>query len=351
MVAASPSRGLYRAACFLVGSILFLITLGGQVTTRVAGMAVPDWPGTFGHNMFAYPWSSMTSSMFIFLEHSHRLVASGVGFITLLVSTWVFLTQSKGWARRLAVAASFLVVLQGILGGQRVIQASWVLGLLHGCLAQGYLLVAGSLALVLSRFWENPGHGDDLARSRAKMVWFMTVLVFTQTILGALMRHEGPGFLSVPDFPKIYGQWMPAFWDSTVLSKINHYRASQLQWPETTRVLILWQILHRTLGILAAVGILGGAIWSVRSAMTPSWWTRGMVGWVFLAVSQVVLGISILWTGRLPEIATAHVLLGASLTLMGWLLGLASWRSTQDLPLAKMNRNTLRKNTKREVSQ
>jgi len=351
MVAASPSRGLYRAACFLVGSILFLITLGGQVTTRVAGMAVPDWPGTFGHNMFAYPWSSMTSSMFIFLEHSHRLVASGVGFITLLVSTWVFLTQSKGWARRLALAASFLVVLQGILGGQRVIQASWVLGLLHGCLAQGYLLVAGSLALVLSRFWENPGHGDDLARSRAKMVWFMTVLVFTQTILGALMRHEGPGFLSVPDFPKIYGQWMPAFWDSTVLSKINHYRASQLQWPETTRVLILWQILHRTLGILAAVGILGGAIWSVRSAMTPSWWTRGMVGWVFLAVSQVVLGISILWTGRLPEMATAHVLLGASLTLMGWLLGLASWRSTQDLPLAKMNRNTIRMNTKREVSQ
>jgi cytochrome c oxidase assembly protein subunit 15 len=347
----TPSaQGPYRAACFLVGSILFLITLGGQVTTRVAGMAVPDWPGTFGHNMFVYPWSSMTASMFVFLEHSHRLVASGVGLITLLVSVWVFLTQPKGWARRLAVTASVLVVLQGILGGQRVIQASWVLGLIHGCLAQGYLLVAGSLALVLSRFWKRPGHGDDLARARAKMVWFMTALVLTQTILGALMRHEGPGFLSVPDFPKIYGEWMPAFWDSAVLTKINHYRASKLQWPETTRTLILWQILHRTLGIVALVGILGGAIWSVRSAVTPSWWSRGMVGWVFLAISQVVLGISILWTGRLPEIATAHVLLGASLSLVGCLLGLASWRSTQDLPLAKFAQTTPRKNPKREVS-
>ena len=122
------ARGPYRAACFLVGSILFLITLGGQVTTRVAGMAVPDWPGTFGHNMFVYPWSSMTSSMFIFLEHSHRLVASGVGLITLLVSIWVFLTQPKGWARRLAITASVLVVLQGILGGQRVTHPTWVLG-------------------------------------------------------------------------------------------------------------------------------------------------------------------------------------------------------------------------------
>ena len=349
MEASAPSRGLFRAACFLVGAILFLITLGGQVTTRVAGMAVPDWPGTFGHNLFVYPWSSMTSSVFIFLEHSHRLVASGVGLITLFVTAWVFFTQPQGWARRLALAASVLVVLQGILGGQRVLQASSVLGLLHGCLAQGYLLVAGSLALVLSRFWQNPGHGDDLARSRAKMVWFMTAVVFTQTILGAFMRHEGPGFLSVPDFPKIYGEWMPAFWDSSVLGKINQVRATQLHWPETTGALILCQILHRTLGILAAVGILWGAIWSVRSAMTPSWWSRGMVAWVFLAVSQMLLGISILWTGRLPEIATAHVLLGASLTLTGWLLGLASWRSTQDLPLTRASRSRIK--AVRHVSQ
>jgi cytochrome c oxidase assembly protein subunit 15 len=329
----SSSRGVYRSACFLVGAILFLITLGGQVTTRVAGMAVPDWPGTFGQNMFLYPWSSMTRSMYVFLEHSHRLVASGVGLITLVVTFLVFLTQPKGWARRLAVAASVLVVCQGVLGGQRVIQASWVLGLCHGCLAQGYLLVAGSLALVLSNFWRSPGIGDDMAKSRARMIWAMTALVFTQTILGALMRHEGPGFLSIPDFPTIYGEWMPAFWDSAVLAKINQYRAIQLQWPETSRTLILWQILHRTLGILAAVGIFGGAIWSVKATTAPSWWRKGVVGWVFLAVVQVLLGISILWTGRIPEVATLHVLIGAGLTLTGWLLGLASWRTAHVLPL------------------
>ena len=178
MEASFWSKAAYRTACFLVGAILFLITLGGQVTTRVAGMAVPDWPGTFGHNMFLYPWSGMTRSLHIFLEHSHRLVASGVGFITLLVTGLVFATQPRGLARKLAITASVLVVVQGVLGGQRVLQGSWVLGLLHGCLAQGYLLVAGSLALVLSAFWRKCGRGDDLAKRRSKMVWAMTFLVF-----------------------------------------------------------------------------------------------------------------------------------------------------------------------------
>ena len=350
MEASFWSKVAYRTACFLVGAILFLITLGGQVTTRVAGMAVPDWPGTFGHNMFLYPWSGMTRSLHIFLEHSHRLVASGVGFITLLVTGLVFATQPRGLARKLAVTASVLVVVQGVLGGQRVLQGSWVLGLLHGCLAQGYLLVAGSLALVLSGFWKKCGRGDDLAKSRSKMVWAMTFLVFTQTILGALMRHEGPGFLSIPDFPKIYGEWMPAFWDSRVLETINQYRGTQLGWPQTTTTLILWQVLHRSIGILAGVGILAGAIWSVRSTTTPSWWSRGMVGWVFLAVTQVLIGISILWTGRLPEVATLHVLIGACLTLTGWLLGFASWRTTLSPTPVVMPKRPLRVRKVRELT-
>jgi cytochrome c oxidase assembly protein subunit 15 len=235
--------------------------------------------------------------------------------------------QPSGLARRLALAASLLVVLQGILGGQRVIQASWVLGLLHGCLAQLFLLTAGSLALVLSKFWGKPGKGDEDALNRSRMVWFFTGIVFLQTVLGAWMRHGGPGFLSVPDFPKVYGEWFPPFWDSVTLSHINQFRAEKLQWPATTPILILGQILHRSLGILAAAGILGGALWSVRSSSTPSWWKRGVVFWVLLAVSQVLLGVSIIWSGRLPELATLHVLIGAGLTLTGWLLGLASYRT------------------------
>ena len=317
----------FRAACFLVGSILFLITLGGQVTTKVAGMAVPDWPSTFGHNMFIYPWSKMTASTMVFLEHSHRLVASGVGLITLAVAVLVWMIQPSALPRRLALAASLLVLLQGILGGQRVIQASWVLGLLHGCLAQLFLLTAGSLALVLSEFWRNPGQGDEHALSRSRMVWFFTGVVFLQTVLGAWMRHGGPGFLSVPDFPKIYGEWFPSFWDSATLAQINQFRSEKLQWPGTTPILILGQILHRSLGILAAVGILAGAVWSVRSSSTPFWWKRGVVFWVLLALVQVLLGVSVIWSGRLPELATLHVLVGAGLTLTGWLLGLASYRT------------------------
>ena len=153
MSSANRPTPVYRAACILVGSIFFLITLGGQVTTKVAGMAVPDWPGTFGHNMFTFPWSQMTACALVFLEHSHRLVAAGVGLITLGVMAWVWSTTHDRWARGLSLAASILVVIQGIIGGQRVLQVEWILGLLHGCLAQIYLAVAGSLALALSRFW------------------------------------------------------------------------------------------------------------------------------------------------------------------------------------------------------
>jgi len=324
--------GVYRAACFLVGSILFLITLGGQVTTQVAGMAVPDWPGTFGHNMFLFPWSKMTACAMVFLEHSHRLVASGVGLITLGVATWVWSSSRDRWARGLSLAAALMVVGQGILGGQRVLQVSWILGLMHACLAQIFLVVAGSLALVLSCFWANPVRSDDLSKARMRMVWGLTAIVFLQTILGAFMRHEGPGYLAIPDFPKIYGQWLPAFWQADVLKGINDYRAAELQWPATTASLMLWQILHRTLGLLAALGIFAGAVWSVAPSSTPSWWRRGVMLWAALAGSQMFLGILTIWSGRRPEIATLHVLIGAGLTLTGWLLGFASWRSVQNFP-------------------
>lgn len=329
MISRPRPSGTYRAACFLVGSIFFLITLGGQVTTKVAGMAVPDWPGTFGHNMFTYPWASMTACALVFLEHSHRLVAAGVGLITLGVMAWVWSTTRDRWARGLSLAAAILVVVQGVVGGQRVIQVSWVLGMTHACLAQIYLAVAGSLALVLSRFWTQPVRSDDLSKARMRMVWALTGVVFLQTILGAFMRHDGPGFLSVPDFPKIYGEWFPAFWRPDVLQGINTYRATELQWPVTTSSLIAWQLLHRTLGILAAFGILMGAVWSVGPSSTPVWWRRGVIAWAALAGAQVFLGILTIWSGRLPEIATLHVLFGAGLTLTGWLLGLASWRSVQ----------------------
>jgi len=118
MEASFWSKAAYRTACFLVGAVLFLITLGGQVTTRVAGMAVPDWPGTFGHNMFLYPWSGMTRSLHIFLEHSHRLVASGVGFITLLVTGLVFATQPGDWPENLLSQPLSLLSFRGFSVGK-----------------------------------------------------------------------------------------------------------------------------------------------------------------------------------------------------------------------------------------
>ena len=173
------------------------------------------------------------------------------------------------------------------------------------------------------------------------MVWGLTLLAFLQTVLGALMRHEGPGFLAIPDFPKIYGQWWPAFWDAAVLQKINTLRAVDLQWPATTSSLILAQFLHRTLGVILAISMVVGSFWSMRSVSAPDWWRKGIIGWSFLALLQMGLGVSVIWTGRLPELATLHVLFGASLLLTGWLLGLASWRSAYPPTVRSFQQPTL----------
>ena len=113
-----------------------LLFIGGLVTSKGAGLAVPDWPTTFGYNPFLYPWSKMVGN--IFYEHSHRLVASAVGFLTILLAIALWFREPERWLRVLGATALALVVIQGVIGGLRVVLLEQTLAVVHACLAQAF---------------------------------------------------------------------------------------------------------------------------------------------------------------------------------------------------------------------
>src|SRR5438477_11694578 len=111
-------RWLNRFAWLTAAATLLLICSGGMVTSKGAGLAVPDWPTTFGYNMFLFPASKWIGG--ILFEHTHRLLASTVGFLTLILAAWLWKVEPRGWIRKLGLVAVVAVILQGILGGIRV---------------------------------------------------------------------------------------------------------------------------------------------------------------------------------------------------------------------------------------
>src|SRR5437870_10964538 len=108
----------HRLAVALACATFPLLFIGGLVTSKGAGLAVPDWPTTFGYNMFLYPWSKMIGN--IFYEHSHRLFASAVGLLTIALAVTFWFAERRPWVRWLGVAELGWVIVQGILGGLRV---------------------------------------------------------------------------------------------------------------------------------------------------------------------------------------------------------------------------------------
>src|SRR5689334_2500649 len=117
MTRSTDNPWLARFAVLTALATLALIALGGLVTSHGVGMSVPDWPTTYGYNMFLFPVSKWVGG--IFYEHTHRLAASLVGFLTLILAVWLWLKESRAWLRWLGIFALFAVVLQGVLGGLR----------------------------------------------------------------------------------------------------------------------------------------------------------------------------------------------------------------------------------------
>jgi cytochrome c oxidase assembly protein subunit 15 len=184
---------LHRLALLTASVTLVLIFVGGLVTNTGSALAVPDWPTTFGYSMFLYPWSRMVGG--IFYEHSHRLIGSVVGILTVTLAVWMWIKEPRRWLRWLGAAAVMAVIVQGVLGGLRVILISdgTTIAIIHGCLAQAFFALTVSLALFTSREWkQEPEQIPGAEASRLKRLSLLTTgLIALQIIVGAILTHAG----------------------------------------------------------------------------------------------------------------------------------------------------------------
>lgn len=166
------------------------------MTSIDAGLAVPDWPTSFNSYDPFNPWPEWWTMTPVLAEHGHRLLGALVGLLTLVLAVWTVRGDDRPWMRRLAVGALALVILQGVLGGLRVVWISMDLAVVHACVAQIFFGTLIAMAIFTSRSWTDPAPVSS-APARTKAVSGLAVsasaAVFVQVILGALLRHPGTG--------------------------------------------------------------------------------------------------------------------------------------------------------------
>ena len=183
-------RGASRV---LLGFVAVLVVIGGGVTTYRVGMAVPDYPTTFNHNMWTYPLSDMLAEGHgVTLEHVHRLWASALGLVAICVLLSCFIYRARKSLTAMAAVVLTAISLQGLLGGSRVLENSQNLAFLHGALAQAVVALIAVLAVLASNTWTRmPRTPSEFARGAHVLGPWVAGLVYAQIVLGAWLRHQG----------------------------------------------------------------------------------------------------------------------------------------------------------------
>lgn len=293
---------LHRYAKLLAACTVLLIAAGGMVTSTGSGLSVPDWPTTYGWNMFTFPMSKWVGG--IRYEHSHRLIASTVGFLTIILAVWTWRVEPRRWVRRLAFAALGAVIVQGLLGGITVLFfLPPSVSIAHAGLAQLFFCLTITLAAVTSPVWKNtvdPVRDPVLRRVAA----VTTVLVYTQILLGATMRHNDAG-LAIPDFPYAFGHIIPPVWNARIAI---HFA-------------------HRVGALIVSLAVLALAGHVLHHHRRRRELTRPAFVLLLLVSMQVTLGAFVVWSGMNPVINTAHVVNGALILGSSLLLTLRSFRA------------------------
>ena len=305
---------LHRYAMLVAAASLALIVAGGLVTSTGSGLAVPDWPTSYGYFMFSFPLSEMVGG--VFYEHGHRLIASAVGCLTILLAAWMWWADPRSWVKRLASVALAVVVVQGILGGMTVLYfLPAPVSISHAGLAHIFFCLIVSLALFTSPGWlsayqaAGSSGGDGVSAGTDDVVLRRTVtatamIVYVQILIGATMRHTDAG-LAIPDFPLAFGRLVPPEWNQAIYT---HFA-------------------HRVGALVTLVAILAAArcVW-VHHRMRKEL-THPVLLMVVLVVAQIALGGWTVLSGKAVAVNTAHVATGALLLVTSLAVALRASRS------------------------
>ena len=307
---------LHRYAKLVVAATVLLIAAGGMVTSTDSGLSVPDWPNTYGWFMFNFPLDKMVGG--IFYEHSHRLIASTVGFLILVLAVWLWRVEPRRWVRNLGYIALAAVITQGILGGITVL---WYLpapiSIAHASLAQIVVCLTGAIALFTSPGWgraylgltagTTSGSAVDAAaddRLLQKIAAVTTGWIYLQIVIGATMRHTGAG-LAIPDFPLAFGQLIPPHWDAKIAV---HFA-------------------HRVGALIATVLIVATTAHVFHHQRRRRELVRPSLLLLVLLAAQITLGALTVLSGKHYIINSLHVVTGASVLVTSLVLTLRAHRA------------------------
>jgi len=315
----SPQAPLWvhRFAVITAGATLLLIFVGGLVTSTGSGLAVPDWPLSFGR---VFP--PMVGG--VLFEHGHRMAAAFVGLLTVTLVVLLSHWEPRVWVRWLSRGALLVVIVQGLLGGLTVLlRLPTAVSVAHACLAQAFLCLTVSIAVCTAPGWQTRRGvwAENAAPSLHVLTRVSIAVVFLQLLLGALMRHTGAG-LAIPDFPLAFGRVIPPFTSQGVVIHFLHRVGAVV-----VTVAIAWTVVR----VLKAFG-------AEPSLRRPALVLAGLL------LVQWVLGASTIWTQRAVTPMTAHVAVGAAVLAMSVLLALRThqlvtpwaWRQPRDVLSAQV---------------
>lgn len=298
----------HAVAVVLVVTTAVLLCFGALVTTYDAAMAVPDWPGTYGHNMFLFPIAEWLGGPWdLFLEHGHRLLGATVGLLSLILAAACFRWETRGVVRGLATAAVVLVVLQGVLGGMRVLLDDRTIAKVHACTGPLFFGVAIALATLTGRRDRAPVRSLWLAR----LSFTLVAAAYAQLVAGAQLRHidaavvdpftfrwlviahlVGAGVVALLAVAVAGAAWATAFLPSAGPSGTPPVACSKrpLIWSTGVFLLVVCQI------------VLGAAAWLANWGVPDGWLGRIFAAWVTSPVEARSL-----WNA---SVVTGHVVLG-----------------------------------------
>ena len=292
---------LHRFAKFEAACTALLVLAGSLVTSTDSGLSVPDWPTSYGWNMFTFPPSMWVGG--IVYEHGHRLIASTVGFLTVVLAVWLWRSDSRHWMKGLGLIALAAILVQGLLGGLTVLfYLPTPVSTAHAGLAEIFFGLTVAIALFTSPGWIRGDSRVDDRRLR-RLTAATAALIYAQILVGAAMRHMGAG-LAIPDFPLMFGHLIPNRWNAAIAVHFAH-RAGALV---------------ATVAVLTTVARVGLRHRTQRSFVRPAMLLVALVG------VQLMLGAFTVLSQRNVWINSVHVLCGGLVFTTSLVLTLRSWR-------------------------